>query len=59
MRDADAPAAKRGRGRPPVGTRVHVHLPPDLLTEIDRRAATGQVTRADIIRGLLAAALRT
>ena len=36
-----------------------MHLPPDLLAEIDQRAAASHMTRADIIRILLAAALHS
>lgn len=44
-------------GRPPVGDRVVVRLPDDLLAEIDRRAAVLGRSRASVIRSLLDEAL--
>lgn len=45
---------KRGRGRPAIGTRVHVHVPDDVLADVDREAAERGTTRADEIRRRLA-----
>jgi metal-responsive CopG/Arc/MetJ family transcriptional regulator len=56
---AAPPAAKRGRGRPAIGARVHVHLPPDLLAEVDRQADAAHMTRAQMIRALVSTALTT
>jgi len=53
-----AVAAARGRGRPPVGERVAVRLPADLLVLVDHRARTSRQSRAGAIRSLLAEALR-
>lgn len=50
MSEPVAPAAKRGRGRPPVGVRVPVLIPPDLLEDIDREARERETTRAAEIR---------
>ncbi len=44
---------KRGRGRPPVGPRIHIHIPTNVLADIDRAAAERGVTRADEIRARL------
>jgi hypothetical protein len=49
----------RGRGRPPVGQRIHVHLPEEVLAAVDQLAADAELTRAEVIRGLLVAALAT
>lgn len=42
-----------GRGRPPVGERVDVRLPADLLDYIDTCAKTIGVSRAAMVRHLL------
>ena len=47
----------RRPGRPAVGTRIPVRLPPDVLEDIDRRARLLGRSRASIIRSLLEAAL--
>ncbi len=47
----------RGRGRPKVGDRVVVRLPPEMLWEVDQRATAAGTTRADEIRHLIALAL--
>ena len=47
----------RGPGRPVVGTRVPVRVPPDLLDDIDRRARVLGRSRAAVIRSLLREAL--
>lgn len=47
-------AAVRGRGRPPIGERVEVRLPADMLAAIDQHAANNGMTRAEAIRDLLA-----
>ena len=46
-------------GRPRVGERVSIRLPDDVLAEIDRRADTASLSRAEAIRRLLDRALRT
>lgn len=46
-------ATRRGPGRPEVGPRVAVRLPPGLLERIDRRAEEEQVPRAEVIRRTL------
>jgi metal-responsive CopG/Arc/MetJ family transcriptional regulator len=46
-------------GRPPIGLRVAVRLPPSLLAEIDDRADAAGVTRAEAIRVLLDRAVRS
>jgi hypothetical protein len=48
----------RGRGRPAVGERVAVRLPPDVLDDIDRRARILGRSRASVIRSMLDHALR-
>ena len=56
MTTPDAPAVKRGRGRPQfVGARIVVGLPSDLLADIDREAAERGTSRADEIRRRLRA----
>jgi hypothetical protein len=47
----------RGPGRPPVGDRVVVRLPVDLLADIDLRAAALGRSRASVVRSLLDEAL--
>lgn len=44
-------------GRPPIGDRVTVRLPADLLNELDRRARGAGLSRAEAIRLLLDRAL--
>ncbi|MCC5952237.1 MAG: ribbon-helix-helix protein, CopG family [Acidimicrobiia bacterium] len=46
-------------GRPPVGDRISVRLPEEMLVEVDRRAAAAGVSRAEAIRLLLGRALAT
>lgn len=41
------------QGRPPIGERVEVRLPADMLTAIDQHAASNSMTRAEAIRDLL------
>lgn len=48
---------RRRPGRPAVGTRVPVRLPPEVLDDIDRRARLLGRSRASVIRSLLLAAL--
>lgn len=43
------------RGRPPIGARVHVNIPDDLLADIDAEAARRGTTRAEEIRRRCAA----
>lgn len=43
----------RGRGRPPIGARVTVRLPPDVIAALDRAANDAGVTRAEIVRATL------
>lgn len=50
-------AVDRRPGRPVVGARVPVRLPPDLLEDIDRRARLLGRPRAAVIRSLLMEAL--
>ncbi|MGH9187357.1 MAG: CopG family transcriptional regulator [Acidimicrobiales bacterium] len=47
----------RRPGRPAVGVRVPVRLPPDVLDDIDRRARLLGRSRAAVIRSLLLEAL--
>jgi len=47
----------RRPGRPAVGARVPVRVPPDLLEDIDRRARVLGRSRAAVIRSLLLEAL--
>lgn len=42
-----------GRGRPPVGDRIEVRLPADLLAWVDEIAAEREITRAAAIRDVL------
>lgn len=46
-----------GPGRPRTGTPVLVRIPPDDLATLDAMAAKQGITRAELIRRLLAAAL--
>ena len=55
-RPADEPE-KRRPGRPQTGTAIHTRLPADLLAQVDERARAEGVTRAEMIRSLLAQAL--
>lgn len=44
-------------GRPPIGHKVQVHLPPSILSRVDEIASSEGVTRSDVIRRLLGEAL--
>ena len=44
-------------GRPPIGDRISVRLPPALLAELDVRAARAGIARAEAVRLLLNQAL--
>lgn len=46
-------------GRPPVGQRVCVRLPDEMLHELDARATAAGLTRAEAIRRLLERTLST
>lgn len=46
------------RGRPPVGERISVRLPLELLDAVDRLSADAGTSRAATIRALLEAAVR-
>jgi metal-responsive CopG/Arc/MetJ family transcriptional regulator len=50
--------AVRARGRPAVGERVAVRLPPDVLEDVDRRARILGRSRASVIRSMLDHALQ-
>ena len=45
------------RGRPPIGPPFQIRLPDDLLAKLDARAAAEGVSRAEMVRRLLAVAL--
>jgi metal-responsive CopG/Arc/MetJ family transcriptional regulator len=45
------------RGRPAIGVRVPVRIPADDLAEIDRLARAADMTRAEMVRGLLRASI--
>jgi hypothetical protein len=45
-----APAAPRGRGRPPIGPEIKLAMPAELLQDIDREADARGTTRADEVR---------
>lgn len=45
--------ATRRRGRPEVGPRIAVRLPPELIDRIDQRAEDENVPRAEVIRRTL------
>ena len=51
------PNRPKPRGRPPVGTRVSVRLPDDLLARVDARAVERRESRAAVVRELLLDAL--
>lgn len=59
MESSDEVARERRPGRPSVGDRVAVRLPPDVLHEVDRRACVLGRSRASVIRSLLGEALGT
>lgn len=40
-------------GRPIVGTAIHIRLPDPLLADVDRLAATSNISRAETIRILV------
>jgi hypothetical protein len=54
----DAPAPTRGRGRPEIGTPVRIRIPADVLAQIDQIAADAEMKRAEVVRELLAEALK-
>lgn len=45
------------RGRPPTGTKVMLRIHPDVLTEVDAVAKAGGITRAELVRHILADAM--
>jgi hypothetical protein len=45
--------AARGRGRPPVGERIEVRLPADVVARIDRLAEEFEQTRAETLRAII------
>lgn len=47
-------SASRGRGRPAEGRPVQIRIPDQLLAQVDSVARTQGVTRAQMIRQLLA-----
>ena len=47
-----------GRGRPAIGERVEVRIPPPLLDRIDRAAEQAGVSRAEMIRQTLEKAMK-
>lgn len=56
--DSAPPAAKRGRGRPRIGVKVQIILPPDLVSDIDAESVRRSSTRSDEIRRRCAALAR-
>lgn len=42
-----------GRGRPAIGERVEVRIPPDLLARLDAEAARQGITRAELVRDIV------
>lgn len=44
-------------GRPEIGTPINIRLGQDLLARVDARAERAAVSRASMIRSLIAAAL--
>ncbi|MFY9114685.1 MAG: CopG family transcriptional regulator [Dethiobacteria bacterium] len=47
----------RGPGRPEIGPPVIIRLPEELIRELDRRAEAKGISRAEVVRRLLAEAL--
>lgn len=43
-----------GRGRPSLGTAVQIRIPSDVLDVLDERARAAKVSRAEIVRRVLA-----
>ena len=48
---------KRGKGRPPTGVKIEVRVPADMLADLDAWATEVVVSRPELIRRILAAAL--
>lgn len=42
-----------GRGRPAIGERVEVRIPPDALARLDAEAARQGITRAELVRDIV------
>lgn len=57
MSHGEIEALKRGPGRPEIGPAIQVRLPEDLLAAVDARADAEGVSRAEMVRMLLAEAL--
>lgn len=58
MTPADSgPGSGRGRGRPPVGVKVQVRIPTDVLAQIDELAARRAEPRAATIRAIIDAGI--
>ena len=45
-------------GRPPVGPKLEVRLPPDIAAEVERRAAAAGVRRGEMLRALIVLGLK-
>lgn len=46
-------AAMPPRGRPPVGDRIEVRLPADVLHDLDTDATELRVSRAEVVRRII------
>ena len=44
---------RRGRGRPPIGERVELRLPPDVLAAVDAEAVELGWKRAELLRAIV------
>jgi hypothetical protein len=55
LRETTTPtAAARGRGRPPIGERIELRLPPDVAAALDAEAASLGYKRAELARWIIA-----
>lgn len=48
---------ERGPGRPEIGPAVTIRLPEEMIAQLDQRAEAAKVSRAEIVRRMLAEAL--
>lgn len=53
MSTDETPATARGRGRPPIGDRVELRLPADVLAAVDAEAEQLGWKRAELLRWII------
>jgi hypothetical protein len=54
---AEYEAGMRGPGRPEIGRMVNVRMPADMIAALDAQRSTADLSRAEVIRAIVASAL--